>query len=136
MRSALLAFGALAIGLPCGCAAETGARVVERHGFPRCIELSNAGTTVVLEPNCGGRVLAYARRGANVLYVGPVHERERVVHRRLVPLRLPLPRGQDGGPRPGAPTDRGVVRSLNAQSPPLAHARGLIPITFENCREK
>lgn len=48
-----------------------GARIVEQNGYSGCVELSNKRVRVVLEPNCGGRVLVYALDGKNVLYVDP-----------------------------------------------------------------
>jgi hypothetical protein len=48
-----------------------GTRIVEQNGYQGCVELSNERVRVVLEPNCGGRVLVYALDGKNVLYVDP-----------------------------------------------------------------
>ncbi len=47
-----------------------GVRRVRVLNYPDCIELSNAGTTVVLGQHVGGRVLTYAWRGKNALYLG------------------------------------------------------------------
>ncbi len=44
---------------------------VSAYGYEGCIELSNASTRVVLEPNCGGRIIEYSRNGVNSLYVDP-----------------------------------------------------------------
>lgn len=44
------------------------ARVISESGYEGCIELSNATTRVVLEPNLGGRVLNYQLNGAEILY--------------------------------------------------------------------
>ena len=46
---------------------------VDRYGYTGCIELSNGTTTVILEPNCGGRVIEYSIGGKNVLLVDPSH---------------------------------------------------------------
>jgi len=46
-----------------------GARVITERLYPNCIELFNDSIRVVLEPNLGGRVLAYELNGNNVLYV-------------------------------------------------------------------
>lgn len=46
-----------------------GTRIVSERKYPGCIELSNDSVRVVLEPNLGGRVLAYELNGKNVLYV-------------------------------------------------------------------
>lgn len=46
-----------------------GTRIVTELGNKNCIELSNETTRVVLEPNVGGRVLVYALKGNNVLYI-------------------------------------------------------------------
>lgn len=44
---------------------------IDFHGYTNCIRLFNASTTVVLEPNCGGRVLEYALNGQNAIYIDP-----------------------------------------------------------------
>jgi hypothetical protein len=54
-----------------GLAQLPGARIVTERKYPDCIELSNDSVRVVLEPNLGGRVLAYELNGNNVLYVDP-----------------------------------------------------------------
>jgi len=46
-----------------------GTRIITERQYPGCIELSNDSVRVVLEPNLGGRVLAYELHGKNVLYV-------------------------------------------------------------------
>lgn len=46
-----------------------GTRMITERQYPGCIELSNDSVRVVLEPNLGGRVLAYELKGKNVLYV-------------------------------------------------------------------
>lgn len=46
-----------------------GTRLITERQYPGCIELSNDSVRVVLEPNLGGRVLAYELNGKNVLYV-------------------------------------------------------------------
>lgn len=48
-----------------------GTRVIDQNGYSGCIELFNDHTSVVLEPNCGGRVLIYSLNGRNVLHVDP-----------------------------------------------------------------
>jgi hypothetical protein len=45
------------------------ARQITYVGYPDCIELSNETTRVVLCPAAGGRVLVYAWRGKNALYL-------------------------------------------------------------------
>ena len=42
---------------------------VEAYGYEDCIRISNDEVEVVLDPNVGGRVLAYTRNGTNVLYI-------------------------------------------------------------------
>jgi hypothetical protein len=44
------------------------ARFISTGGYEGCIELSNATTRVVIEPNLGGRVLNYQLNGAEILY--------------------------------------------------------------------
>ena len=48
-----------------------GTRIIEQNGYKGCVELSNERVRVVLEPNCGGRVLVFALDGKNALYVDP-----------------------------------------------------------------
>ena len=52
-------------------ATPDGAAWVVSHGYSDCVELTNGTTRVVLEPNCGGRVLEYSLNGHNALYVDP-----------------------------------------------------------------
>jgi len=63
-----LLFLALAIFPQC-FAQFAGSRIIGERKYPGCIELSNDSVRVVLEPNLGGRVLAYELNGKNVLYV-------------------------------------------------------------------
>ena len=48
-----------------------GTAMVASHGYPNCIRLFNATTTVILAPVCGGRVLEYSLNGQNALYTDP-----------------------------------------------------------------
>jgi hypothetical protein len=64
----LIVIGLVFLYLP-GFAQFQGARTITERKYPGCIELSNDSVRVVLEPNLGGRVLAYERYGKNVLYV-------------------------------------------------------------------
>jgi len=68
----LLAFSLLLISIT-DVSAQTpeGAAWIDTHGYTGCVKLFNEHTTVILEPNCGGRVLVYALDGYNVLYVDP-----------------------------------------------------------------
>ena len=53
---------------------RSGTRVIDQNGYSGCIELFNDNTRVVLEPNCGGRVLVYSLVGTNeknILYIDP-----------------------------------------------------------------
>ena len=52
-------------------ATPLGSRLISTHGYENCIELSNGVCRVVLEPNCGGRVLVYEIEGKNALYIDP-----------------------------------------------------------------
>jgi hypothetical protein len=54
-----------------GLAQIPGTRIITERKYPNCIELSNDSVRVVLEPNLGGRILAYELNGNNVLYVDP-----------------------------------------------------------------
>ncbi|NNM28791.1 MAG: hypothetical protein HKO57_04675 [Akkermansiaceae bacterium] len=51
--------------------AEDGARLVKFLNYPDCVELSNRETVVVLGPHVGGRVLKYAWKGKDALYLDP-----------------------------------------------------------------
>jgi hypothetical protein len=42
-------------------------RVVPAFGYDNCVEITNGSTRVIIDPNCGGRVLAYELNGVNVL---------------------------------------------------------------------
>jgi len=44
---------------------------VDSHGYSGCVLLENDLVRVILEPNCGGRVLEYSYKGVNVLYNDP-----------------------------------------------------------------
>jgi len=44
---------------------------VDSYGYSGCVELSNSTTRVVLEPNCGGRIIEYSLNGKNSLYIDP-----------------------------------------------------------------
>ncbi|MBN1294547.1 MAG: esterase, partial [Candidatus Latescibacteria bacterium] len=44
---------------------------VDSYGYSGCIELLNEHIRVILEPNCGGRILEYALYGENVIYTDP-----------------------------------------------------------------
>ena len=50
---------------------SNGAKFISSHGYNNCLELSNGACRVVLEPNCGGRVLVYELDGENVLFINP-----------------------------------------------------------------
>ncbi len=54
-----------------GAATPEGTRWIDKYGYTGLVELSNGAVTVVLEPNCGGRIIEYALDGKNVLYVDP-----------------------------------------------------------------
>ncbi|MHB9029589.1 MAG: alpha/beta hydrolase-fold protein, partial [Candidatus Latescibacterota bacterium] len=47
---------------------------VNRRGYAGCVRLFNASAEVILEPNCGGRVLEYSLNGRNVLYADPAQD--------------------------------------------------------------
>jgi hypothetical protein len=51
--------------------APEGTRRIKLLNYPECIELSNASTTVVLGHYVGGRVLKYAWKGSDALYLSP-----------------------------------------------------------------
>jgi len=51
-----------------------GAQFVDARGYRGCILLENATTRVLLEPNCGGRVIEYSCDGKNAIYVDPKHD--------------------------------------------------------------
>ncbi|MBT4482794.1 MAG: hypothetical protein HOC71_03850, partial [Candidatus Latescibacteria bacterium] len=51
-----------------------GASWVDSHGYTNCVELSNGFMSVILDPNCGGRVLEYSLDGQNAIYTSPEHD--------------------------------------------------------------
>ena len=53
------------------CYCQEGARRVKLMNYDDCIELFNKETTVTLGHHVGGRVLKYAHRGQNALYLNP-----------------------------------------------------------------
>lgn len=46
-------------------------RLVNLNGYKDCVEIRNGDSRVVLEPNCGGRILHYEYKGVNALYINP-----------------------------------------------------------------
>ncbi len=46
-------------------------REVEFHGYPRCLELDSGVAKVIVGPQCGGRVLGYARGDAQAIALDP-----------------------------------------------------------------
>jgi hypothetical protein len=54
--------------------APQGASIVAFYGYDDCIRLENADTRVTLCPAAGGRVLEYAWKGQNALYLPPGDE--------------------------------------------------------------
>jgi len=59
---------------PAGAKDPAGASWVRCHGYDGCILLENGTVRVVLEPNCGGRVIEYTRGGVNALFVDPAQD--------------------------------------------------------------
>jgi hypothetical protein len=49
-------------------------RLIDLHGYKECIEICNGDSRVVLEPNCGGRILYYEYKGVNALYINPADD--------------------------------------------------------------
>jgi hypothetical protein len=70
---ALAVIIALVVGPAAAHAAESvpGVRRVTVLNYPDCLELSNGETVVVLGHHVGGRVLSYAWKGRNALYLNP-----------------------------------------------------------------
>jgi len=69
---ALIGMGVVLGGQPLRAAEPPpGARFTEAYGYAGCVELRNADTKVVLDPNCGGRVLEYSWKGRNTIHVDP-----------------------------------------------------------------
>ena len=59
----------LAFIISANAALPNGVKWVDENGYKNCIELTNGAVRVVIEPNCGGRVLKYELNNKNVLYV-------------------------------------------------------------------
>jgi len=69
-------FSFLSLSLPVTSAdLPEGVRRVKVLNYPDCFELSNAETKVTLCHHVGGRVLEYAWRGKNALYLDPREEK-------------------------------------------------------------
>jgi hypothetical protein len=49
-------------------------RFININGYNDCIEMINGDARVVIEPNCGGRILYYEYNGVNALYVDPAED--------------------------------------------------------------
>ncbi|MCE5252504.1 hypothetical protein LLG96_20065 [bacterium] len=64
----------LTCNLAAGQKTPEGTAWVTSHGYSGCVELTNGTVRVVLEPNCGGRVLEYSLNGKNALHVDPVQD--------------------------------------------------------------
>lgn len=69
---AILIAGALALQSGQAGGKEKGTSMVEYFGYPDCIALENASARVVLGLH-GGRVLEYAWKGENAIYLDPAH---------------------------------------------------------------
>ncbi len=69
--SELLVFGLTVLMCTSALSQNTpeGTAWVNSHGYSGCVELTNGTTRVILEPNCGGRVIEYSLNGKNFLYV-------------------------------------------------------------------
>jgi len=79
---------------------------ISKYGYDGCVELSNNSISVILDPNCGGRILEYSLNGQNVIYtdsqyngwtykpggktIGPPGGRFDIGPEMLVPKRLDL----------------------------------------------
>lgn len=59
---------------PRATAKASGAAIAEFYGYDDCLRLENAQTRVTLCPRAGGRVLEYAFKGVNALYLPPGDE--------------------------------------------------------------
>jgi len=59
-----------ALFAPSALTAQTpeGTEWIEAHGYTGCVLLYNKTVRVVLEPNCGGRIIEYSLAGANALW--------------------------------------------------------------------
>ncbi|MGE0377719.1 MAG: hypothetical protein AB7I48_16455 [Planctomycetaceae bacterium] len=68
-RLALLVVIAVSVGPAPARGQQSGAEVVEFYGYDDCLRLSNDTTQVTLCPAAGGRVLEYAWKGKNALYL-------------------------------------------------------------------
>lgn len=47
---------------------------IQRNAYQNCIEISNGTVSVVIEPDCGGRVLEYSINGVDVIYKNPLED--------------------------------------------------------------
>lgn len=75
LATCFAALGCLSATTPAASAERSPtARVVSFYGYDDCIRLENATTRVTLCPAAGGRVLEYAWKGKNALYLPPGDE--------------------------------------------------------------
>lgn len=69
---ALLVLLLVAVG---GAAADySGTARIDFFGYQGCLQLRNAETSVVLDPNCGGRVLSYNCQGQEAIPLNPAQQ--------------------------------------------------------------
>ncbi|MCU0376763.1 MAG: DUF4380 domain-containing protein [Bacteroidales bacterium] len=64
----ILVISLVLLNISCAMDTNEGTAIIEQYGYSNCIELRNNEARVVLEPNMGGRVIAYELDGRNVLY--------------------------------------------------------------------
>lgn len=62
------------LGASGGQTAREGAEFVNTHGYTNCVRIFNGTVSVILDPNCGGRVLEYSINGQSVIYLDPAHD--------------------------------------------------------------
>ena len=53
---------------------KEGTAIINQFGYKNCIELKTSKVRVVLEPNMGGRILAYELNGKNAVYRNPLQD--------------------------------------------------------------
>lgn len=78
MRHACRLLGLLTLA-PCTLALAEGGSYpgtdwVGFFGYTRCLQLSTANTRVILDPNCGGRVLSYQHQGVEAIPLNPTQQ--------------------------------------------------------------
>jgi hypothetical protein len=73
-RLTLALFLLIPAAFACAEPSYPGTKLVDFFGYTGCLQLSNADTRVILDPNCGGRVLSYQNSGLEAIPLNPAQQ--------------------------------------------------------------